>query len=76
MSPLTLHHRIVALLVEARRSRRITQAELGRRLGRSTGFVFRVEAGARHLDVAEFILIAHAIGIDPYELLRQADHDA
>jgi transcriptional regulator with XRE-family HTH domain len=73
MSPRALHHRIVALLVEARRSRRITQAELGRRLGRSTSFVFRVEAGARHLDVAEFILIARAIGVDPYELLRQAD---
>lgn len=76
MSPLPLHHRVAALLIEARRSRRITQAELGRRLGRSTSFVFRVEAGARHLDVAEFILIARAIGDDPYELLRQADQDA
>ncbi|KPF62764.1 hypothetical protein IP69_20125 [Bosea sp. AAP35] len=76
MSPAALHRRIIALLVEARRSRRITQAELGRRLGRSTSFVFRVEAGARHLDVAEFILLARAIGVDPYELLMQADQDA
>jgi transcriptional regulator with XRE-family HTH domain len=76
MSSPALHNRIVALLVAARRSRRITQAELGRRLGRSTNFIFRVEVGARHLDVAEFILIARAIGVDPYELLRQADQDA
>lgn len=73
MSSLPLHHRIVALLIEARRSQRITQAELGRRLGRSTSFVFRVEAGARQLDVADLILIARAIGIAPYELLRQAN---
>ncbi|UZF90887.1 helix-turn-helix domain-containing protein [Bosea sp. NBC_00550] len=73
MSPLPLHHRIVARLIAARRSQRITQAELGRRLGRSTNFVFRYEVGARHLDVAEFILIARALEIDPYELLRLAE---
>jgi transcriptional regulator with XRE-family HTH domain len=68
-----LHHRIVARLIAARRLRRLTQAELGHRLGRSTSFVFRYEVGARHLDVAEFIVIARALEIDPYELLRQAE---
>lgn len=68
-----LHARIIALLVAARRAQSLTQADLARRLGRSTSFVYRVEAGARHLDVAEFIAIARALEIDPYELLRQAE---
>jgi len=68
-----LHAGIVARLVAARRAQGLTQADLARRLGRSTSFVFRVEVGARHLDVAEFIMIARALGIDPYELLQQAE---
>lgn len=68
-----LHDRIVAHLVVERRSRRLTQAQLAQRIGRSTGFVFRYEAGARYLDVAEFIVIARALEVDPYELLRHAE---
>lgn len=68
-----LHARVIALLVAARRDHGLTQADLARRLGRSTNFVFRVEAGARHLDVAEFIAIARALEVDPYALLRQAE---
>jgi transcriptional regulator with XRE-family HTH domain len=70
---LGLHARVVALLLAARCAQGLTQADLARRLGRSTSFVFRVEAGARHLDVAEFIAIARAFEIDPYVLLRQAE---
>lgn len=40
-----LHNHIVARLVAERRSRRLTQAQLAQRLGRSTSFVFRYEAG-------------------------------
>lgn len=68
-----LHARVIALLVAARRAQGLTQADLAQRLGRSTNFVFRLEAGARHLDVAEFIVIARALEIDPYELLQQAE---
>lgn len=68
-----LHDRIVARLVAERRSRRLTQAQLAQRLGRSTSFVFRYQAGASYLDVAEFIVIARALEIDPFELLRHAE---
>lgn len=68
-----LHARVVALLVAARRVQGLTQADLAQRLGRSTNFVFRVEVGARHLDVAEFIAIARVLEIDPYDLLRHAE---
>ncbi len=68
-----LHDHIVAHLVAERRLRRLTQAQLAQRLGRSTSFVFRYEAGARYIDIAEFIVIARALDLDPYELLRQAE---
>jgi hypothetical protein len=55
-----LHDRIVARLVAERRLRRLTRAELVQRLGRPTSFVFRCEAGARYLDVAELMVIARA----------------
>jgi hypothetical protein len=35
--------------------------------------VFRYEAGARYIDIAEFIIIARALAVEPYELLRQAE---
>lgn len=62
-----LHDRIVARLVAERRLRRLTQAQLAQRLGRSTSFVFRYEAAAR------YIAIARALDLDPYELLRQVE---
>ncbi|MDU0343027.1 helix-turn-helix domain-containing protein [Bosea rubneri] len=70
-----LHDRIVARLIAERRSRRLTQAQLAVRLGRSTSCVFRYEAGARYIDIAEFIAIARALDVDPLELLRQAEAD-
>jgi 2-hydroxychromene-2-carboxylate isomerase len=42
-------------------------------LGLGAEFVTSYEAGQRLLDPAEFVAIARAIGVDPYELLRRAE---
>jgi hypothetical protein len=34
--------------------------------------VSKFELGERRLDVAEFVAVAKAIGVDPFELLRKA----
>ena len=34
---------------------------------------FRYEAGARYIDIAEFIVIARSLDLDPCEILRQAE---
>lgn len=52
-------------LTEARRTGGLTQAGLGRRIGRHPTFVSNYERGERRLEVAEFVEIARALGLDP-----------
>lgn len=64
---------MIELLVQARKDAGITQAELGRRLGQRQTFVSKFELGERRLDVAEFVAVSHAIGVDPHELIHKAE---
>ena len=50
------------ILSSARMDAKLTQAELGERLGRPQSFVSKYERGERRLDVAELLEIAHALG--------------
>ena len=59
------------LLIEARNAAALTQSGLARRLSRPQSFVSKFERGERRLDVVEFLDIAEAIGIDPYEFLSK-----
>ena len=61
------------LLVAARRKADLTQAELSSRLNRPQSFVAKYEGGERRLEVAEYVMIARALGADPYRLLRGAE---
>jgi transcriptional regulator with XRE-family HTH domain len=71
-----LYQAALQLLIEARESAQFSQVELAARFGKPEAFVASYESGERLLDPAEFIAIARAIGVDPYELLRQAELDA
>lgn len=62
-----LYLRIIDLLVQARKDAGITQVELGKRLGRRQTFVSKFELGERRLDVAEFVVVSRAIGVNPHE---------
>jgi DNA-binding XRE family transcriptional regulator len=58
-------------LAEARRAAGLTQAGLGRRIGRHPTFVSNYERGERRLEVAEYVEIAGALGLDPAGLLGE-----
>jgi DNA-binding XRE family transcriptional regulator len=58
-------------LVEARKQAGVTQTELAARLQRPQSFV--AKGRERHLDVAEYLMIARALGADQYKLLRVAE---
>jgi hypothetical protein len=45
------------------------------KLGFAEDFVTKYEAGHWRLDPAEYIFVARALGVDPYELLAQAESD-
>lgn len=68
-----LYRHIVGLLTQARKDAGLTQVELADRIGQRQTFISKVELGERRIDVAEFVEIARAIGIDPYKLLRRAE---
>ena len=59
------HAQFRTILVQARRDAGLTQVALAKKLGRPQSFVSKFERGERRLDVAEFLDVARALGIDP-----------
>lgn len=68
-----LYQTALALLIEAREEAGLSRQELAERFNQPEAFVASYESGDRLLDPAEFVAIARAIGVDPYELLKQAE---
>jgi len=66
------HHRsLVAVLAGTRRERKLTQDDMAKALGWHRSRVAKIESGERRVDVPEFIFIAHALDIDPKDLLSR-----
>jgi transcriptional regulator with XRE-family HTH domain len=62
---------MLAVLVERRRSKGITQADLSVSLNKPQPFISKVERGVRRIDLIEFCAIARALGDNPSDLFRQ-----
>ena len=71
----SLHSRsndaLLSLLRRTRQSRRLRQADLAARLGRSQAVVSRVECGERRLDVVELWAWLQAMDVDFLSFLEQ-----
>ena len=65
------YQRLRELLVAARLSRQLTQAQLALALGRPQSFVSKFERGERRLDVVEIVEIAVALRVDPRALVDE-----
>jgi transcriptional regulator with XRE-family HTH domain len=66
------HYRAVGgCLAAARRRANINQQELAARLGKPQSFVSEYERGQRRVDVVEFLVIAGALGADPFSLFAE-----
>lgn len=61
--------RMLARLVEARRSAGLNQVELAEKLGRPQSFVSKIEKGDRRIDVLELIAICNHLRIDPADII-------
>ena len=59
--------------MQARLDAGLTQQQLADRIGQRQTFVSKFELSERRLDLAEFIQVSRAIGVDPYKLLRSAE---
>ena len=59
------HANLVEVLKAARKSAGVTQAELGRRIGKDQTYVSIIETAQRRVDVVEFCAISIALGQAP-----------
>jgi transcriptional regulator with XRE-family HTH domain len=66
---------VLRVLVEARKSAGLTQAELARRVGSQQPIISLIERGVRRIDVLEFYVLARAIGVDPVSVFAQATRE-
>ena len=62
---------IAAALRKAREAAGLSQRQLSERLQQPPNWIQRIESLERRVDVAEFIVIAKAVGADPAELFRE-----
>jgi transcriptional regulator with XRE-family HTH domain len=62
------HLALRELLISARKSAGLTQAEVAHRLERPQSFVAKYEVGERRIDVVEFLRVTQALGQDPREM--------
>lgn len=61
------------LLIETRNSKKLTQAQVAKKLQKPQSFVSKYERGERRLDVVEFLEVAKALGASPCEFLRKLE---
>ena len=61
---------LIAVLVDARKAKGFSQAELAEMLGRVQTFVSKYERRERRLDLVEFIDVADALEIDVVKIIR------
>ena len=62
---------LVRCLVDARHEARISQTELGKRMGKGQKFVSVIETGVRRIDLVEFVEWSRALAIDPAMLFAR-----
>ena len=60
---------LVRALVDARKSAGLGQDDLADRLKSHQSLVARIESGERRIDVVELVVLARAIGFDPFDVL-------
>jgi ribosome-binding protein aMBF1 (putative translation factor) len=71
-----LYRRALAFLVDARNAQGMKPGDVAAKLGVAEEFVAEYETGRWRLDPGEYVAIARAVGVDPYELLQRAEEEA
>ena len=69
--PERLRRRLGTVLSASRRGLEVSQTELGAKLGWSRNQITNIETGRRTVSLADFLMIAKALNIDPIALLHR-----
>lgn len=65
------YNRFRQLLITARQTAKLTQAELSANLSRPQSYVSKYERGERRLDLIEFLEVAEVLQIDPAIFIKK-----
>ena len=65
------YSRLLAILIEERRAKGLTQQVVADRLGRPQSYIAKIEGGERRLDLVEFVALARALETEPATLFTQ-----
>lgn len=69
-----LYQHFIKGLRAQRKAKGVSQADLADRLGGGQSFISKIERGERRLDIAEFVTVAQAIGMEPVQLFGKLFH--
>ena len=69
------HRHVVDVLVAARRTSGLTQAELAARVGKDQSFISLIENSQRRVDVLEFFALARAMGAEPLAMFADIERE-
>lgn len=61
----------LSFLISARETKGLSQHQLAKKLKKPQSFVSKYERAERRLDVIEFLDIAKALEIDPYDIMGE-----
>jgi transcriptional regulator with XRE-family HTH domain len=64
---------LLVRLRQARKAAHLTQAEVAARLGRTQGYVNKIETGERRMDVVQLRDFCGAVGVDFVEFIQRYD---
>ncbi|WP_112662022.1 helix-turn-helix domain-containing protein [Microvirga flavescens] len=65
------YRRVINLIVAARKRAKLTQEDVGTRLGRSQSHVASIESGGRRLDIVELVDLCAIVKLDPVEVIKE-----
>jgi transcriptional regulator with XRE-family HTH domain len=63
------------LLITTRQEKRLTQAQVAKKLDKPQSFVSKYERGERRLDVIEFLQVTRALSVDPNLMIEKIKAD-
>jgi len=69
IDPKTVNKRLEWVLTEIRKSERLTQIDVAKRLKKPQSFVSKYETGERKLTVGDFLAVCEVLGRDPDKVL-------
>lgn len=69
--PAAQYERFCRLLVKCRKKVGVSQEAVAEKLGRRQAYVSKCERGMRRMNFIEFIEMAHAVGYDPCDFIKE-----